>query len=401
MSKSKWFNIHSWIGFKLSVLLSFILVTGTLAVVSHEIDWLTNPAKRVSPSSVQELRWDLVYIQAKQTYPNLNVAFINAPIDPWFSMEVVLNRNENTLFRAYFHPTTGEYLGEGRWYNWQRFFRMTHRHLMMPKLIGITIVGSLGVFLLVSLVTSMVIYPKWWKGFFRKPRTHHRKVFWGDLHRLFGVWSMWFVLIIGVTGVWYLVEVLGLNAKMPSRGVAVSQQALNQAVQPSADNFTSLLSKVKQDFSDLDIKTIAIPSRKKGAVQFQGQATAVLVRPRANLIAYDPVTLEQVTQYKGEGLSIHARISEAADPLHFGTFAGIPSKVVYFVFGLMLSTLAISGTYIYGMRIARVHRNDDSPNKKIWTSAFATMRWGKWTSYGLMGICGVLTVAVFTGLVNG
>ena len=88
LSKPTWFSIHSWVGVKLSILLCFIVATGTLAVISHEIDWLTNPAKRVAPSSVSDMNWEAVYEQAltetaKLTPPVSNIESIQAPIHPW------------------------------------------------------------------------------------------------------------------------------------------------------------------------------------------------------------------------------------------------------------------------------------------------------------------------------
>ncbi|MDX5331144.1 MAG: PepSY domain-containing protein, partial [Caulobacteraceae bacterium] len=38
-----WWEVHQWVGLKFSILLSFILLTGTLATLSHEIDWLLRP----------------------------------------------------------------------------------------------------------------------------------------------------------------------------------------------------------------------------------------------------------------------------------------------------------------------------------------------------------------------
>ena len=85
----------------------------------------------------------------------------------------------------------------------------------------------------------------------------------------------------------------------------------------------------------------------------QGQATAVLVRPRANQLAFDPASGELLDQRRGDDLGLHLRISEAADPLHFGTLGGTPTRYVWFLFGAMLSTLSISGVYICGLRVIR------------------------------------------------
>lgn len=380
--------------------MSFILITGTLAVFSHEIDWLTNSAKRVDSDTVNGTNWSAIYKSAQHHYGDKNYQNLRAPRDPWFSAELVYVIEGEERKRAFFHPTTGEFLGEGRWFNWQRFFRMSHRHLMMPTIIGVSIVGILAVLLFASFVSSFYIYPRWWKGFFRKPRTHHPKVFWGDLHRLLGVWSQWFILIISVTGIWYLVERWGGAASSPSKGVAVSQIALANATNPSIENFDVMLGKVQIEFPELEITNIRFPVKAGQGVAFTGSAEAILVRPRANLVSFDPVNNELLTKYKGTDLSLHSRISEAADPLHFGYFGGMATKVIYFIFGAALSALALSGVYIFGMRITKKPKQANTQSKLYWQAALSSMKKGKWFSYFVLIVCLVLTVLLFSGLVN-
>ena len=48
-----WWKVHQWVGLKLSLFMTFILFTGTLAVLSAEIDWLVQPSLRVAPSTVE------------------------------------------------------------------------------------------------------------------------------------------------------------------------------------------------------------------------------------------------------------------------------------------------------------------------------------------------------------
>ena len=86
---------------------------------------------------------------------------------------------------------------------------------MLPTKIGIPIVCSLALLLAASLVSGIVTYKKWWRGFFRAPRGGDGRRMTGDLHRLMGLWSLWFVALITLTGLWYLVETLGGNAKVP------------------------------------------------------------------------------------------------------------------------------------------------------------------------------------------
>lgn len=381
------------------MLMSFILITGTLAVFSHEIDWLTNSAKRVDSSTVQGMNWQAVYEGVQQHYGDLNYQNLRAPRDPWYSAELVYIIDGEERRRAFFHPTTGEFLGEGRWFNWQRFFRMSHRHLMMPTIIGVSIVGLLGVMLFISFISSFYIYPKWWRGFFRKPRTHHPKVFWGDMHRLMGVWSQWFILLISVTGIWYLVERWGGSASYPSKGKAITEQAITEPTNPTTNMFEQMLLQVNTEYPELEITNIRFPLKGGQGVAFTGSADAVLVRPRANLISFDPVSSERLAKNKGVDMSLHQRISEAADPLHFGYFGGMATKILYFVFGCLLSALALTGVYIFGMRVSKRPKADVSAPKHYWLGALAKMRKGKWLSYVLIVICLLLTFINYTGLI--
>ncbi len=75
----------------------------------------------------------------------------------------------------------------------------------------------------------------------------------------------------------------------------------------------------------------------------------------------------------GGDLGVHQRISEMADPLHFGTFAG--RRDSWFVFGLLMTGLALSGAAIYSHRIAHSARAA-IVERPIWNAMWA--RDGRW-----------------------
>ncbi|WP_218419571.1 PepSY-associated TM helix domain-containing protein [Alteromonas lipotrueae] len=392
LSKSTWFSIHSWVGVKLSILLCFIVATGTLAVVSHEIDWLANSAKRVSPSSVSDMNWQAVYAQAltktaQLTPPVRKIESIHAPLHPWFSAEVIYRDKDNQRHRLFFHPTTGEHLGDGRWLNWQRFLRVIHRHLMLPLTLGITIVSAFSIAILAVLISSLYIYRRWWKGFFRTPRWRHRQTRWGDLHRLVGVWSLWFLIVIGLTGSWYLAERWGAAAPSRDKGYAMTEAAMDAPIMPTQAAFITMLHIARAQFQALTIQEVRLPNKAAGVVVFQGQASAILVRSRANTIQFDPVSAEAVFKQDGNDLSLHTRISEAADPLHFGVWGEVQgstgklaSKILYFLFGIFLTALCITGTYMYGLRVGRKVDSISSKNTPFgaWRVALKKMGWAAW-----------------------
>lgn len=401
MNKQRWLAWHSWVGIKLAILSCFILITGTFAVISNEIDWLTNSAKRVSPlPETHAVSWQKVYDNARSQNPEDLVLWIYAPTDAWQAVEVVRKTPSNERYRQFYHPETGEYQGDGRWYNWQRFFRMTHRHLMLPTQIGITIVCIVGFLLLISGISGMVLHKNWWKDFFRKPRTNNHRVLMGDLHRLLGSWSMWLLIVICLTGVWYFVEIWGARATYPSVSNPRSPMAKMTLLQPTSHNFERIIAQTAEQRPDMTIQSIRFPSKKNRPVVVEGQNDVWLVRDRANNVAFDPDTSQLLSKRYAGDLTVHVRISEAADPLHFGTFGGIYSKIVYFIFGLILSVLAMTGTFMYALHYKKMQRDEAFATKSLLKVAWQGMQKWRWVAVGLVFICLLFTTLVFSGVVQ-
>ena len=95
-----------------------------------------------------------------------------------------------------------------------------------------------------------------------------------------------------------------------------------------------------------------LPGQPSSSIQLAGQAEAVLMPNWANVVYVDPATFLATGGHRGEELSLRQRISEMADPLHFGTIGGFASRCLWFVFEPLLSGLSITGTCIHGLRIA-------------------------------------------------
>ncbi|MEQ9446462.1 MAG: PepSY-associated TM helix domain-containing protein [Rhodospirillaceae bacterium] len=348
MARRLWFVVHSWVGLKLSVLTSVVFVTGTLATVAHDIDWLLNPDLRVGVES-KPIAWAEIASAAQAAHPSWHIFLISAPYEPWFAAEVQGYTSAGERRRIYVNPYTAQVTGEGGWVNVHRVLRQTHRHLMLPVKFGVPIVSIAAFVLILSIATGVIVYRQWWRGFLRWPRTASRRQFWGDMHRLLGVWSLGFGVVIGATGLWYAAEITGLDARPPL--LPRAQAAPDGDYQTTT--LSELLNTTREAFSGLDIQHIRLPLKRGEPLIVEGYAQTILVRPQANRVALDPFTGEVLSIQYGEDLSVHQRVSEMADPLHFGTFGGFASRLLYFVFGTVLSTLSLSGVYLYGMRAVK------------------------------------------------
>ena len=354
MSKKRWMKWHSWLGLKLSLLMLVICITGTVAVLGHEIDWLINSDLRVTDTG-KPINWDAMSIGLHKKYPERyirsitrplyrNFAAIGMTIDPFLGPR-----------RVFVNPYTGEVTGDKAWYaSVQRVMRDLHRYLLSP-MFGIYLVGPFGLILLGSLITALMCYKKWWRGFFKLRINNGSRAFWGSLHKVTGLWSIWFVAVIAITGTWYLVEAMvsdfggdiQFHRHKQQKELLVERNLIEHSLPPSV-----LINTAKAQFEEFTVSGISFPLDQNGLVNITGySANALLVRSRSNQVSLDAVTGEIIGIRKTQGQSALEIWIDIADPLHFGNFSGFWVKMIWFIFGMIISGLCAVGIWLFLKRI--------------------------------------------------
>ncbi len=95
------------------------------------------------------------------------------------------------------------------------------------------------------------------------------------------------------------------------------------------------------------------------SISIQGHAGSLFsrsfIRERGNQINLDRRTGQVLLKSGTSDLTVFWVISNAVDPVHFGNFGGLISKIVWFVFGLIICGLILSGTYLH---IKKLHKNN-------------------------------------------
>ena len=351
--------IHGLAGLKLGLVLSFIMVTGTLAVFGHEIDWLFGPYQRVVPDG-EAAGLAEVYAAARAARPDHAILRVEAPRGPR-SVATVLSVSPARQYRhLYVDPYRPEAVAETSPLTAQNLLRQIHQSLLLPKY-GRLFVSGLSILTLLSLISGLICYKRFWRGFLKVPRRRDLRTFLGDTHRLAAVWSLWFIAVMAVTGLWYFYESLdtfGEHYAQPSLSDAVLARA--GAVPPDPP-VAAAITAARAALPGLKVRHLVLPDSARDPLVIEGYTGAWLVRPRAAQVRVDPTTGQVLAARPAQALGVKARLHEAADPLHFGDFAGIWSKLVWFVFGAALSFLSISGLVIHAKRLARAPPRRSAP----------------------------------------
>ena len=356
MTKRAWFRIHSFTGVITGLLLFVICWSGTWAVISSEIDWLVTPELRVEPAG-DTVTWGAIASAAQTAEPTATLDSVFAPLNTYAAATVSMRSPDGgyttVLVDPYRADITGTFAGR---FTVQRFFRSFHMQLFLPE-VGLYLVTAFAITLLVSLVAALYFYKRWWTRFFRF-KSGKGRVFWSELHKTTGLWSIWFIAIIALTGVWYLYESVqpGPNNYVgpPPGGVVAPALPASDPSQPALP-LDQLIEKAERHWPAFTIGSIGYGwySSDASTLYLEGQAGFPLVRDRANQIHLDPRTGEVLWQNSAADLPVYWIWSNMADPLHFGNFAGLWSKLIWFVFGLLLCGLILTGTYLHAKRLGR------------------------------------------------
>jgi uncharacterized iron-regulated membrane protein len=343
--------VHSFLGFQLSLFVTFVCVTGTLAVVSDDLEWLYRPEVRATTGAAR-VSWQAQYDAAKAAFPDHTIDYANAGEEPYLATRFSATAPSGAMRFIYVDPGSGRVLGEAGWINLPSFLRGLHTYLFVPGDSGFYVVTALGFVLTGSLVSGLLVYKRFWRGLFRAPRLRrNRRVAWGDVHKLASVWSIWFVFVMAGTSVWYFAERALYRAGVDFDRARVTIDAASlDRLGPSAPKplpLDELVSIATTRLPGLEPRELWFPIEPDESLAVLGQESAMLVRDRANGVDVDPFTGEILAVHQAKGSGALSRWTHTADPLHFGDFGGLVSKLVWTLFGVLLCLTAASGAFVH------------------------------------------------------
>lgn len=364
-SKSKlWFLVHSWLALPIWFFVLIVCFTGMLAVVSQELVWLANPDVRASKpdDNAERLTFQQVLDALHQAEPDMAVNTLSQPDGSHFALTARVTYPDGSSPMLYVNPYTGAIQGKMPDFNFEAFTRALHGWWLVPFTNGFSwgwyMVSLLGLPMLASLVTGLVVYKKFWKGFFKPLRTGHgSRIFWGDLHRLAGVWSIWFIAVISITSIWFLIRAILFDNQITISSEPIVPVIAREQVPQTLDG--SPAPRIDLDeaariaglaIPSLDITSVSLPATAYSHIEMGGRGWYPLMFQSASV---NPYTRQVDSQFLLSDRSALEFVTESMRPLHTGDFGGLPVKLIWFFFGLVLTLMVFSGLLIWTKRTAQ------------------------------------------------
>jgi len=347
LSKKTLFALHGWVGMNFGLLLFWVCLSGAIASLGYEIEWLSQPELRIEAEG--PIRWQATYDALRSRYPEHQIdGFARdwpVVIDAlaWSSY---LIRPDGDFAQVRVDPYAGKVVRAPTRLYLQDLARMFHYRFLDASSWGFYLVSFVAFPLLFSIVSALLFFKRWWRHLFRLRVGSGGRAFLSSLHRVTGVWSLIFGLIIALTGVWYLVEDF-LPAEAFPEYPSVSEERL-AAVGPAPPvlPLERYIKAARKAFPSLEPSGIYLPTGPDDVVQVRGRTGRILVRDRANAVFLDPYDASVVGIHDSSRDGALKWWMNAADSLHFGYWGGLASKILWALFGLCLPVMVLTGGYL-------------------------------------------------------
>ena len=199
------FQTHLWSGIALGLYILMMSVTGSVLVYSNELFRAATPEPIISKGPGPRLTDDQLAETARRLYLGYRVVRITRARNLDQAVDISLRRGDEIKHRQ-FDPRSGSDLGDsvsmGIWLV-SKLIDLHDNLLAGPTGRIVNGIGALA--LLAVAITGMAI---WWPGIktWRRSLTLHRGVGWKRFiwhcHSMIGFWSLGFMMVFGVSGVY-------------------------------------------------------------------------------------------------------------------------------------------------------------------------------------------------------
>ncbi len=371
--------VHGWSGTILGLFLYVVVLTGTIAVLAHEIGvWSAGGVTLEEPLSVpvdeivkaqiestpekwheeigvfQSLSGNLrVWMHTHDTHPesgNIEDYGRLVEVDP-VSREIVSDQEgwARDVFRS--DPKSAL----------ERFILDLHITLHLPRPWGLYATGILGFVMLLAAITGLLIHRHLIKEAFLAPRGSGKLLTRRDRHVLAGTWSLIFAFVLAFTGAFFSFAASLALPVVAATGFGGDQQAMIESligVQAEEDPTVSALASLDTMKATAQAELGSIPSSLSISNYGRADARVVMAHPPAD----GGLTGKQVTfngstgEYLGEKPPIGTAPSAGAGlitlmaPLDFGNFAGLLSKAVWVALGIAMTYVTFTGLQLWVRR---------------------------------------------------
>ncbi|AFY31692.1 PepSY domain-containing protein [Calothrix sp. PCC 7507] len=350
------FYLHRYIGLFVGLILIIIGLTGSLLVFEQEINrWqVSQQFGQVSPQE-QRVSMETILNNVKTTYanqPELKLRSMNMlPKNSTYT--VYLKTPNDAQINVFVNPYSGAIMGDRQWESsfWGIVFKL--HYALLAGRTGEIIVGIAALLLLILSITGIILWPGWRRlinGFKIKWQAHPKRVNF-DIHKVFGIITAVFLGLIAFTGFcWNFYDftkpAIYAVTSTPNLPEPISKPVTGKPPLGLAE----ILQKADAALPGAVTTYITFPSKPEDAFAIYKKQPQESNDYGDSAVYLDQFSGAVLRLQNGLSLPLGDRVLNSFTPLHYGTFWGLPTRILYVFVGLAPLILSVTGWVMWSYR---------------------------------------------------
>ncbi|MFN9432353.1 MAG: PepSY-associated TM helix domain-containing protein [Acidobacteriota bacterium] len=349
------FQIHLWLGVLLGLYFVVVALTGSIIVYKKEIERSQIPhLTRVEPLA-QRQSFSEIVAKVKAAYPHATLSNVYLYWQAGDTFSFRMQSKSEGRIQVYVDPYRNRILGEDRYQD--KFLQWAydlHVNLLLGDL-GEYLNGWGGFGLALVSVSGLVIWwpgRRWWRQGFRYESRARWKRQNYDLHKLTGFVSSFTLVLLALTGAyWSFPQTYeDLLAFFTASPVKIPTPRVNPVAASHQASLDLVLENAIKAIPG-GTPTLFRPAAKPNEVHSLHHILPGDWRTQGDNVVYiHPATAEVVRVTLHQQLPLGARLQRDIYGLHFGTFWGHPSRLVWVFTGITPAILFVTGLLMWWNR---------------------------------------------------
>ncbi|MGF7218097.1 putative iron-regulated membrane protein [Spirosoma lacussanchae] len=354
-----WFLIHKWTSLICTAFLLMLCLTGLPLIFHEEIEHMEGkaPLAPVLPAGTPQVPLEKLAEKARQHYPNKVIRYTywdeHEPNTTTFTLSDSITSPADDYTLLILDSRTAQVLEEPAVKEGFMYIMLQLHVDMFLGLGGKLFLGLMGLLFFVAILSGLMLYSPIMRRFnFGMIRTEKStRLKWLDMHNMLGVVTVIWASVVGLTGVVNTLAEVVLGFWQQGQLAEMVAPYKNEA--PLTGQLSPLDKAMKvalRTAPDMSPSFIAYPgtpysSQHHYAVFMKGNTplTERLVKP----VLIDAKT-GALTDVRTMPWYVNAFF--LSQPLHFGDYGGLPLKIIWAVFDLIMIVILISGLYLWFAR---------------------------------------------------
>lgn len=418
--QKRWFGKwHLYLGIFAGVIVAFVGLTGSILTFRDEIDHALN--KQLFEVSPQQQRLPLARLISviHKKYPKLNYTYLSVPEKDHPSDTYALY-DVKEKEQVFINPYNGEICGRRK--TGDGFIAVVtelHTSLFIP-VVGEYFVGLCALILMILTISGLRLWiPRKWK-YLRQMLTVKFKGSFKrqnyDWHNVIGFYTSPVILILSLTGflisfsTLFIPLIFLLNGQSP-QGVASLLNAQSQQQNTIQISAAQIIHIAAVAMPGAEIRGIASPFNKKGSYRLDLMKAGFPSTGRRQMLSLDQYSGKVLLNSDHDFPEVGKAYLSWLSPLHYGSFGGLPTKIIALIAGLAPLGLCITGFIIWLPRWRKqqrrhpkkpkeepVEKTEEKIAKTVLSSgAYLLLHFKKGLKYGLW----MLLIAACAGMLYG